>query len=388
MIVAADPRRGADRAGGGRHRLSARRGDRGVRGRWRTPAAPALDAAPRRSRCSSRCTAPSRGWRRISAASSRQHYAGAVPDRLRRQRRRRRRARRRRARCARRIRTPISRRRRRRAPRQQRQGVEPGQHDGRGAARRAGRQRFATSPSGPTISRASSPRWRCPGVGAVTCLYHGRGDAGGWSRLAAQGISYGFLPGGRRRPAPRPGRAVHGLDDRAARARRSTRSAASRRSPTCSPTITRSAWRCARRGCTSRSPPITVAHGCAEPEPGRASSRHETALERDHPPARPVGLSRPRAGQPAAAGAAGRVHAPRGVAADRRRAARPRSRVAGVVDRRRAAARPAPWWWLPARDLLTFGLFHRQLFRAIGRLARTRLRSRARRPHHRRRSER
>jgi ceramide glucosyltransferase len=33
-----------------------------------------------------------------------------------------------------------------------------------------------------------------PGVGAVTCLYHGRGQAGGWSRIAAAGISYQFLP--------------------------------------------------------------------------------------------------------------------------------------------------------------------------------------------------
>lgn len=34
-----------------------------------------------------------------------------------------------------------------------------------------------------------------PGVGAVTCLYRGRGDAGRWSRLAAAGLSYQFLPG-------------------------------------------------------------------------------------------------------------------------------------------------------------------------------------------------
>ncbi|CAN5367057.1 bacteriohopanetetrol glucosamine biosynthesis glycosyltransferase HpnI [soil metagenome] len=33
-----------------------------------------------------------------------------------------------------------------------------------------------------------------PGVGAVTCLYRGRGDAGGWSRLAAMNISQHFLP--------------------------------------------------------------------------------------------------------------------------------------------------------------------------------------------------
>lgn len=33
-----------------------------------------------------------------------------------------------------------------------------------------------------------------PGVGAVTCLYRGRGDAGGWSTLGAAAISYHFLP--------------------------------------------------------------------------------------------------------------------------------------------------------------------------------------------------
>lgn len=35
---------------------------------------------------------------------------------------------------------------------------------------------------------------RAPGVGAVTCLYRGRGDAGFWSVLAAAGSSYQFLP--------------------------------------------------------------------------------------------------------------------------------------------------------------------------------------------------
>ena len=33
-----------------------------------------------------------------------------------------------------------------------------------------------------------------PGVGAVSCLYRGRGDAGFWSVLAAAGSSYQFLP--------------------------------------------------------------------------------------------------------------------------------------------------------------------------------------------------
>lgn len=34
-----------------------------------------------------------------------------------------------------------------------------------------------------------------PGVGAVTCMYRGRGDAGFWSRMGAAGLSYQFLPG-------------------------------------------------------------------------------------------------------------------------------------------------------------------------------------------------
>ena len=35
-----------------------------------------------------------------------------------------------------------------------------------------------------------------PGVGAVTCFYSGRGDAGLWSRFAALAIDTGFLPAG------------------------------------------------------------------------------------------------------------------------------------------------------------------------------------------------
>ncbi len=34
-----------------------------------------------------------------------------------------------------------------------------------------------------------------PGVGCVSCLYSGRGDTGLWSRIAAAGISWQFMPG-------------------------------------------------------------------------------------------------------------------------------------------------------------------------------------------------
>ena len=33
-----------------------------------------------------------------------------------------------------------------------------------------------------------------PSIGLVTCYYYGRGQAGFWSRFAAMGISYGFMP--------------------------------------------------------------------------------------------------------------------------------------------------------------------------------------------------
>ena len=89
------------------------------------------------------------------------------------------------------------------------------------------------------------------GVGAVTCLYRGRGDAGGWSRMAAAGISYQFLPSvvlavalGLARPCMGSTIACGG--------RRGMPSAASAASPTGWPTIMRSARRCARWGRSSR----------------------------------------------------------------------------------------------------------------------------------------
>ncbi|WP_295636762.1 bacteriohopanetetrol glucosamine biosynthesis glycosyltransferase HpnI [Novosphingobium sp.] len=39
------------------------------------------------------------------------------------------------------------------------------------------------------------PALDTPGVGAVTCAYHGRGDAGLWSRMGAAGLDWQMLPG-------------------------------------------------------------------------------------------------------------------------------------------------------------------------------------------------
>ncbi|MHB8530962.1 MAG: bacteriohopanetetrol glucosamine biosynthesis glycosyltransferase HpnI [Caulobacteraceae bacterium] len=47
---------------------------------------------------------------------------------------------------------------------------------------------------GPDYLRRIIAELAVPGVGAVTCLYRGRGVAGPWSRLSAMGIDYHFLP--------------------------------------------------------------------------------------------------------------------------------------------------------------------------------------------------
>lgn len=46
----------------------------------------------------------------------------------------------------------------------------------------------------PTYLRVLAGALAQPGVGAVTCAYRGRGDAGFWSEVAAAGISYHFVP--------------------------------------------------------------------------------------------------------------------------------------------------------------------------------------------------
>ena len=82
------------------------------------------------------------------------------------------------------------------------------------------------------------------GVGVVTCPYYGIAETGLWSKLAAMGLSYHFLPNVIAGVTMRDGGALHGLHDRASARRRSSGSAVSRLSPTCWRTITPSARRC------------------------------------------------------------------------------------------------------------------------------------------------
>ncbi len=192
-----------------------------------------------------------------------------------------------------------------------------------------------------------------PGVGAVTCLYHGRGDAGGWSRLAAQGISYGFLPSvvvGLRLGLAEPcmgstialtratldnigGFAAFAdilADDHAI--------GVAVRVP----------------GLHVAVPAFTVAHGCVEPSL-RALVRHETrwnvTIRRldgwgylGHGLANPL----PFALLATLLHPAAWTLLPAALLA--------RFAVAAAVDHA-THSRPGPWWWLPARDILTFGLF-------------------------------
>jgi ceramide glucosyltransferase len=99
---------------------------------------------------------------------------------------------------------------------------------------------------GPDYLRAVTALLALPRVGAVTCLYHGIGGAGLWTRLSALAINAQFLPQAitavglaSRSPAAAPRSRCTG--------RRSTGSAVSARSPTCLPTIMPSGWRCAPR---------------------------------------------------------------------------------------------------------------------------------------------
>ena len=192
-----------------------------------------------------------------------------------------------------------------------------------------------------------------PGVGAVTCLYHGRGDAGRWSRLAAQGISYGFLPAvvvGLRLGLAEP---CMGSTIALTRA---TLDEIGGFAAFADILADDHAIGVAVRvpGLHVAVPPFSVAHGCIEPSL-RALIAHEvrwnvTVRRLDGLGYFGHGLVNPL---PVALAAVAVAPAfwpliPAALVA--------RLAVAAAVDRA-TGVRAGPWWWLPARDLLSFGLF-------------------------------
>lgn len=192
-----------------------------------------------------------------------------------------------------------------------------------------------------------------PGVGAVTCLYHGRGDAGGWSRLAAQGISYGFLPSvvvGLRLGLAEPcmGSTIA--------LTRTTLDAIGGFAAFADILADDHAIGVAVRvpGLHVAVPAFTVAHGCVEPSLP-ALIRHETRWNVTIRRLDPWGYVGHGLANPLPfALVATAIHAaawpllPLALGA--------RAAVAAAVDRA-TRTRPGPYWWLPGRDLLTFGLF-------------------------------
>ncbi len=192
-----------------------------------------------------------------------------------------------------------------------------------------------------------------PGVGAVTCLYHGRSDTGGWSKLAAQGISYGFLPSvivGLRLGLAEPcmGSTIA--------LRRSTLDAIGGFAAFADILADDHAIGVAVRvpGLHVAVPAFTVAHGCVEPSLA-ALVRHETRWNVTIRRLDPWGyLGHGLVNPLPFACAAAALHPaawpllPAALVA--------RIAVAAAVDHA-ARTRPGPWWWLPARDFLTFGLF-------------------------------
>ncbi len=191
-----------------------------------------------------------------------------------------------------------------------------------------------------------------PGVGAVTLLYHGRGDAGAWSKLAAMGISHGFLPA-----------VVTGLALRLAQPCLGSTIALTR------DTLDRIGGFAAfaddladdnaigmavrRLGMRVAVPAFSIAHGCSDAG-FAALVRHELRWNvtiRRLDPAGFVGHGLvnplPFALLALALG---------GGALPLVAALLARLALALRIDSL-TRSRAAPYWWLPARDLLSFGLF-------------------------------
>lgn len=191
-----------------------------------------------------------------------------------------------------------------------------------------------------------------PGVGAVTLLYAGRGDGGGWSRMAAAGISWGFLPS-----------VMVGLACRLAKPCLGSTIALRRETLDAIGGFERFADLLADDHAIGRAvrelglevavPPPIVLHGCTETSLA-ALCRHELRWNATVRMLDPAGYAGSIVTFPLAWGlvawAAGEgwwvplfALAARLILAER---------VDTIVGRR-----TAPLWWLPARDLLSFGLY-------------------------------
>ena len=187
-----------------------------------------------------------------------------------------------------------------------------------------------------------------PGVGAVTCFYCGRGDAGAWSRLAALGIDTGYLPSGLF--ATRLGLAQPCMGSTIALTR-ATLDRIGGFAQVADVLADDYALGEAVRGLGLRvavAPPILV-HACAE-DSFAAVVAHELRWNVTIFRLQPLGFIGLALLNPLPIALLGGWW-PMIVAALAARLA------VALRVRRLAGGSPAPLWWLPARDLLGFALF-------------------------------
>jgi len=193
-----------------------------------------------------------------------------------------------------------------------------------------------------------------PNAGAVTLAYHGRGDAGFWSRVAAAGLSWQFLPGvvfgtahGLAKPCMGSTIAL----------RRSTLAAIG--GFTAFADVLADDYAIgeaiAARGLDVVVPPMLVAHASAEPD-FAALWRHELRWGATIRDVVPVSYAMGVIAMPFPLALLATPLLPVPGLALAGFALAVRLAVAIAVDRQ-AGARSAPYWLLPMRDCLTFAVF-------------------------------
>lgn len=193
-----------------------------------------------------------------------------------------------------------------------------------------------------------------PGVGAVTCLYRGRGDAGFWSRLAAAGPSYQFLVGlvfGKTMGLAEPcmGSTIA--------LRRSTLEAIGGFEAFADVLADDHAIGAAVRGqgLAIAIPPLVLAHASAERNLTQVW-RQELRWAATIRALAPAGYAGSLIGFPLALAMLGSLFHPLAGACVIAPALIVRLLTKWVVDRRAGAA-TAPWWLLPLRDALSLAVF-------------------------------
>ena len=194
-----------------------------------------------------------------------------------------------------------------------------------------------------------------PAVGAATCVYRGRGDAGGWSRFAAAAISYQFAPGVVMSFALGAEEACMGSTIALSRA---TLERVGGFEAFAGSLADDHAIGTAVRGLGLKVVPVprmVLAHGCQEPS-FAAVWRHELRWAATVRGANLLGHVGSLLTHPLALSLLAVPLMPGAGAAAVAAALVTRCLLARNVDRW-AGEPTAPMWWLPARDLLSFAVF-------------------------------